>query len=226
MKGTKILATALVVSVISGCASVNPFSNSQSTVKQPEDNLTAIKDQTVALAGDEGIKIYYTLLGDLERIEVYGVADAWKGNVEIRAEADAKERLVKYLYEEKVNSRRNIEVIARTLDKARDDALNKIENDMPVASIVEFKQDSIESEIAQSPAPNNSNDNTSRRVAERIEETKVTAITSIVASGSLRGMRKIGERLSNDGKKYIAIYEWSTKGQATANEIRRKMFAN
>ena len=229
---TKLVALAVSAALLGGCStgSLNPFGgNKDFTVSQPGENTTAVKDQTVAMVNDEGIKIYYTLLGNLDRIEVFGMADAWKGDgqtLEILAEADAKERLVKYLYDNRVNSTRSVEVIARTLDKARDDALNRIENGMAPQDLVTFDEETVEAEIeGENRATAPRNDNTSRRIAQRVEETKVTALTKITAGGTLRGMRKIRSEVRNDGRTYVAVYQWSEKDQGTANEIRRKMFA-
>ena len=224
---TKLVALAVSSVLLTGCgmSNLNPFGEDRDyTVSQPGDNTTAVKDQTVAVVNDEGIKIFYTLMGNLDRIEVYGMADAWKGDgqtLEILAEADAKERLVKYLYDNQVNSTRSVEVIAKTLDKARDDALNRVENGLAPQSVVTFDEEATEAEVVAQP----SNDNTSRRVAERIEETKVTALTKITAGGALRGMRKISSETRNNGRTYVAVYQWSEKDQGVANEIRRKMFA-
>lgn len=230
---TKLVALAVSAALLGGCStgSLNPFSgNKDFTVSQPGDNTTAVKDQTVAVVNDEGIKIYYTLLGNLDRIEVFGMADAWKGDgqtLEILAEADAKERLVKYLYDNQVNSARSVEVIARTLDKARDDALNRIENGMAPQDLVTFDEEAIEAEVEgdNRSTAKPSSDNTSRRIAQRVEETKVTALTKITAGGTLRGMRKIRSETRNNGRTYVAVYQWSEKDQGVANEIRRKMFA-
>ena len=61
-----------------------------STTKTSPTSPTAIKDQKLSTYfTDEGIKITYSLFGKLEKIEVYGQADAWKGNLEALAEADA-----------------------------------------------------------------------------------------------------------------------------------------
>ena len=231
---TKLVALAVSAALLSGCStgSLNPFGgNKDFTVSQPGENTTAVKDQTVAVVNDEGIKIFYTLLGNLDRIEVYGMADAWKGDgqtLEILAEADAKERLVKYLYDQRVNSSRSVEVIAKTLDKARDDALNRIENGMAPQDIVTFDEETVEQEVINEETMGTrrpQNDNTSRRIAQRVEETKVTALTKITSGGTLRGMRKIRSEVRNDGRTYVAVYQWSEKDQNTANEIRRKMFA-
>ena len=229
MKGTKLLALAVSAALLGGCstANFNPFGGDRNyTVTQPADNTTAVKDQTISVVNDEGIKIFYTLLGELDRIEVYGMADAWKGDgqtLEILAEPDAKERLVKYLYDNQVNSTRSVEVIAKTLDKARDDALNRVENGLAPQSVVKFDEEAVEAEVAKQPAPKT--DNTSRRVAERIEETKVNALTKVTSGGTLRGMRKIRSEVRNNGKTYIAVYQWSEKDQDTSNLIRKKMFS-
>ena len=219
MKGNKILAVAVAATIISGCSS---FGNKPVTsVSQPSENGTAVKDATVGLINDEGVKIVYTLLGNVKRIEVYGVAPAWKGNVEILAEADAKERLVKYLYDEQVESRRNVEVISRTLDKARDNALNPIGD-----TELTFDAEEIEAEVDLNLqyAQKGREDNTSRRIAQRIEETKISAITRITTGGTLRGVRKVGYQIKDDGKTYVAQYEWSPEAQETANDVRRLMF--
>jgi hypothetical protein len=228
MKGTKILAIAVASALISGCSSTsfNPFGGDKDfTVSQPGENTTAVKDQTVGLINDEGIKIYYSLLGNLKRIEVYGVAPAWKGNVEVLAEADAKSRLVKFLYDEQVNTKNSVDVITRTIDKARDNFLNNVDSgDREVL----FDREEIKAEVAQTPnipGAKENQDNTSRRIAERVEQTTIRELSRITSSGTLRGLRKIGSEVRDDGKIYVAVYEWSEKNQGTANEIRRKMFA-
>lgn len=223
----KKLLPVAVAALLGGCASIdnlNPFTESADyTVSQPGDNTVAVKDQKVGLVNDEGIKIYYTLLGDLDRIEVYGVAPAWKGNVEIVAELDAKERLIKYLYDEKVNTSRSVEVLTRTIDKARDNALNKMQNGLPQDQVVEFAEEKVEAEVVEQP--NKTSNNTSRRVAERIESTKISALTKITSGGTLRAMRKVSSEVRDDGRTYVAVYRWSEKDQDTANSIRTKMFA-
>lgn len=233
MKGTKLLAVAVAASFLGGCSSVgnlNPFSKDKDyVVEQPNSNTTAVKDQTVNLSEGEGISIEYTLLGNLEKIEITGTVDSWKcansaNTCEIMAEADAKERLIKYLYQERVTSNRSVEVIAKTLDQARDDATNRIANGEQVESITNFERGEVEQSVAQDQATGVQPSNTARRVAETIETTKVTALTKITSQGTLRGLRKTRSGLINDGKTYVAVWEWSPKNQSTANEIRNLMF--
>lgn len=233
MKGTKILAVAVAASMLGGCSStsLNPFSDDRDyVVEQPNSNTTAVKDQTVNLSEGEGISIEYTLLGDLEKIEITGSVDSWKcansaNTCEIMAEADAKERLVKYLYQERVTSNRSVEVIAKTLDQARDDATNRIANGEQVESITNFERGEVEQAVAQDQAQGVQPSNTAKRVAETIETTKVSALTKITSQGTLRGLRKTRSGLINNGKTYVAVWEWSPKNQATASEIRNLMFS-
>jgi len=230
----KLLAVAVTATLLTGCgmSNLNPFSDDEKkfTVAQPSDNTTAVKDQTVGVVNDEGIKLHYPLLGILTKIEVYGMADAWKGDgqtLEILAEIDAKERLTKYLYDNQVSSNRSVEVTARTLDKARDNALNRLENGLAPQDIV-FDEEQVEAEVAgekRATSPKTSDDNTSRRIAQRIEETKVSALSRIVSGGTLRGMRKVRSETRNNGRTYVAVYQWSEEDQGVANEIRKKMFA-
>jgi len=231
----KLLAVAVATTILSGCSSIdkiNPFASGEQdyTVAQPDSNTTAVKDQTVNLSDGPGIQVSYTLLGDLEKIEITGSVDAWKcansnNTCEIFAEADAKERLVKYLYQERVSTSRSVEVIAKTLDQARDDATNRIANGEQVQSITNFERGEVEQQVDQDKAQGIQPTNTAKRVAETIEETKVSALTKITSGGTLRGLRKVRSGLINGGKTYTAVWEWSTKGQATARDIREKMFS-
>lgn len=214
-----ILAIALASTVLAGCSSVNPFVDNNTVIKQPDSNKVAVKDTRVGIVNKEGIKIFYTLLGDLDRIEIYGIAPAWKGNEETVAEVDAKERLVKFLYDEVVESNKSVKIVTRAIDKARDNSVNRMEGDD-----VEYTIAELEAEVEQ--APSASEDNTSRRIAERVENTLINTYSSVKVSGKLRGLRKIDayERTGSNGLAYyVAVYEWSEKTQGTANDIRSKM---
>jgi hypothetical protein len=64
-----------------------------------------IKDRRLATDfTDEGIKITYTLTGDIKILEVSGQAEAWKTNVTILAEADALAKLTKSIYGKDVST--------------------------------------------------------------------------------------------------------------------------
>ncbi len=209
----KTLLCAALVTALTGCGMLNK--NTQTGMTPPSDTTTAVKDQRVATDfQDAGVKIYYTLMGDLDRIEVTGIAPAWKGNYTIIAEADAKEKLVKFIHGETVSTDRRIKIIGKALEKAKDNTLNKFKT---ADGTISFS----EAELGQDSS--GSSDNTSRRIAERVDNTVVTAVTNITAKGRLTGVRKIREGTRDDGRFYVAVYQWSEKDQSTAEFIRNRM---
>lgn len=209
----KALLGIAIATALTGCGMFNK--NTQTGMTPPSDTTTAVKDQRVATDfQDAGVKIYYTLLGDLDRIEVTGIAPAWKGNYTVIAELDAKAKLTQFLYGDNTKTERRIKIIGKALEKAQDNTLNKFKTADGTISFTE-------AELSQDAS--GSSDNTSRRIAERVDNTVVTTITSITSQGRLTGVRKIREGTRDDGRFYLAVYQWSEKDQNTAEFIRNRM---
>ena len=217
-----ILAVALASTVLAGCSSFNPLSNNTPVVQQPDSNMTAVKERTVGLEFDEDVKIVYTTFGSLKRIEVLGRAPSWKAQAPIMAEVDAKEKMIRFLYEEDVSSDRRVNIVARSLEKATDNAVNRMDG-----APVEYSAAELEGEVAQGATP--SQDNTSRRIAQTVENTTVNVLKTSTASGQLRGFIKTKsyEVTAGNGDTYFVVkYEWSEDNVDAANEVRAIMFGN
>ncbi len=211
--------TAIALALVASLGLTACGINKPTGLASPSDSQTAVKDTTISADfKDEGIRIYYTLLGNLDRIEVYGVAPAWKGNVEILAEADAMDKLVKFVHGKTVSTERRVQIMARSMDRARDNTLNQFRS---ADGTVNFTSDDLE----KMPALDNEGErsNTSRRVADRVENTLVRTVNTITAKGRLTGVRKIRDEVINDGRHYVAVYQWSEKDQATSEFIRGRM---
>jgi len=209
----KTLVCLALTTALTGCGVFNK--NTQTGMTPPSDTTTPVKDQRVATEfEDAGVKIYYTLMGNLDRIEVTGVAPAWKGQFAVVAELDAKAKLTQFLYGDNTKTERRIKIIGKALEKAQDNTLNKFKTADGTISFTE-------AELSQDAS--GSSDNTSRRIAERVDNTVITTITSITSQGRLIGVRKIREGTRDDGKLYVAVYQWSEKDQATAEFIRNRM---
>ncbi len=210
----KTLLSLAIVATLAGCSSFGSIPRTGMT--PPSDTTTPVKDQRVATEfEDAGVKIYYTLMGNLDRIEVTGVAPAWKGQYAVVAELDAKEKLIKFIHGESVSSDRRVKTIGKALEKAQDNTLNKFKT---ADGTINF----TEAELGQADSSGTS-DNTSRRVAERVDNTVITTVTNITAKGRLTGVRKIREGIRDDGRFYTATFQWSEKDQATAELIRSRM---
>ena len=182
-----------------------------SSVKLNEPS--AIKDTKLATNfTDEGVKIFYTFTGKLERIEVYGQADAWKGNVETLAEADALAKLVKFVYGNDVSTNRKVNIIGKAIENAEDST-----NTDTITS------DSKELESELKNKPSNSNSTNAKRTAKIVNETITDTVTSMKSQGKLVGVRKANDYQKDNGKTYVAVYVWSEKDQAISENIRKRM---
>ena len=213
MKKTALAMSMAAMITLTGCGS---FGSKQQALSPSTDSQTAVKDGTISTEfKDEGIKLFYTFTGNLDRIEVYGLAPAWKGNVDVLAEADAMDKLVKFVHGQTVSTDRRVKIMAKSLDKARDNTLNRFKSNDDNLNFDSKELENVGSE--------NSSNNTSRRIADRVENTLVNTVTTITAKGRLTGVRKVRDSVVQDGKLYVAVYQWSEKDQATSEFIRGRM---
>lgn len=210
------LSAIAIAAILTGCGTFN-----DKGIQPAADAVTPIKETRVTTEfKDEGIKIHYTVGGNLEKIEVVGVAPAWKRNHDIIAEADAMDKLVKFIHGKNVTSERRVKIISRALDHASDLTNNKFKT---VDGTVETDSKELEGEIRNGNGEESQKENTAKRNARIVDETTVNAIQTITASGRLVGVRKIGDGTKDEGKLYVAYYQWSKKDLATAIEIRNEM---
>ena len=213
MKKTALAMSMAAMITVTGCGS---FGSKQQALSPSTDSQTAVKDGTISTEfKDEGIKLFYTFTGNLDRIEVYGLAPAWKGNVDVLAEADAMDKLVKFVHGQTVSTDRRVKIMAKSLDKARDNTLNRFKSNDDNLN--------FDSRELENSGPENTSNNTSRRIADRVENTLVNTVTTITAKGRLTGVRKVRDSVVQDGKMYVAVYQWSEKDQATSEFIRGRM---
>ncbi len=209
----KTLLLTIAVSLMLGACASKP--------NGPSSSSTNIKDQSIATDfTDEGIKITYTFTGKVQSIEVYGQAEAWRGNVEAIGEADAMAKLTKFINGQNVTTERRIRVIGRSIEDARDNKLDKFKSQDGTITLTD-KQ--IESLPSFDKNQQSSQDTSAFRSAKVVNETVITTITNITSKGRLTGVRKIRDFQRNDGKVYVAVYVWSEKDQAASDYIRNRM---
>ena len=212
----KLLVIAVAAVVMTGCSSMN--GGGSVGVKPSSDATTPIKDAKISTEfTDEGIKIFYTMTGKLEKIEVYGVAPAWKRNHDILADDDAMEKLLKFVHGQTVSSERRVKIISKALDVASDSTANKFRSE---DGTIQTDSKSLESAGANESTQN---DNVAKRNAQIADETNINLVRTVTSKGFLGGVRKIGDTVKQDGKLYVAIYQWSPRDQGTAIDIRNQM---
>ena len=192
-----------------------------SSIPNKKSEVTNLKDQTIATDfTDEGIKITYTFTGKLDSIEVYGQAEAWRGNLEALAEADAMAKLTKFVNGQNVSTERRVKIIGKSIEEAKDSKLDQFKSQDGTINVTD-KQ--IENNPLFDKAQQSSQDNSALRNARAVNETIVTTVTNLTSKGRLTGVRKIRDFKRNDGKTYVAVYVWSDKDQATSEYIRNRM---
>jgi hypothetical protein len=202
----KLLLLTLVL-YLAACSSVKTADTRQS-----------LQDRQVATDfTDEGIKVTYTFTGKLEKIEVYGQADAWKGNVEALTEADALAKLVKFVHGTNISTERRTKIMGLAIEKAQDSS-NK---NSDLNSVMDFSDKELEKEAASKPT--SSSESFADKSASIVNKTMVTTITVITSKGRLTGLRKVKDFTRDSGKVYVAVYQWSEKDQATSKYLREQM---
>jgi F0F1-type ATP synthase delta subunit len=215
---TVIAITATLI--LSACSSVTTPSVGKGQQINQFTEPSTIKDTKISLDfTDEGIKIFYSSFGNLERIEVYGQAPAWKGNHTVLAEADAMDKLVKFVHGQSVSSNKKVEIISKAIDMARDENLNASQSADGSVALTE-KQVQFTSLPA---APSSSKDAKNKRIAETVDQTMLNTVNTMSSQGRLTAVRKVRDELSGDGKIYVAVYQWSKQDQASASYVRSLM---
>ena len=220
LKTMKILTLVPTILLIAACSSTTSPSGSQSSSSQSAI-ATALKDQKLSTDfTDEGIKITYTFTGKLESIEVFGQAEAWRGNIEALAEADAMAKLTKFIYGSAASTQRHVKIIGLSIDAAQDNDLGKFTNKDGSINVTDKEIEQIASTKRDKLTDNSS---TNLRNAQTINSTLVTTVTNLTAQGRLVGVRKVRDYQRSDGKVYVAVYVWSEKDQAASEFIKKRM---
>jgi len=226
MKRLIIITTiGLAALQISGCSSTqtgigtNPGSSAT----------TAISEQRVASSEfkRQGVKVYYTLTGNLEAIEANGYAPVW-GNSEnaLResfrvAELEAKKSLNDFINKETITSTTSVKMISQNLEQARDRKNNRFSSNragnpdelIAVDEVVDREknvQTSRDDNIAV------------RNDALRISSTVNTTITS-TNRGILGGLYMVDGQAINDGKNVRVIMRWDRKHDDIRLQVRNLM---
>jgi hypothetical protein len=210
----RTLIALAIVSIIAGCSST------KQTVKLDDVN---VKEQRLATDfRREGIRVTYSFTGDVEKIEAFGYAPVWRGEYRVAAEADAKDKLVKFLRGETVDTQRMTRVIAKSIERSQDNMLNRTKT---VDGAIVIADTDIELDTTKPQASNdeNSKENTALRKASINNARIVTSTIVVSAQGRLSGVYKEKGFVAEDGKTYNAIYVWTPKMQQSARFISTMM---
>jgi hypothetical protein len=217
-----VAAMAVVSLQLIGCSS-NPTVGSAG-------NQQAISDQKLATSEfkRQGVKITYTLSGEINSIEVTGYAAVWGNSQNAEREAyrvaelEAKKSLNDFINKESIQSSVSVRMISENLEHAQDQktnkfASNKAESDELVA---------VDADPALTTAKNgetNQDDNTAVRNDAIKIASKVSTTIRTQNRGILSGLYLVEGSVINDGKAVQATYRWDRRSNATRVQLRAMM---
>jgi uncharacterized protein YceK len=219
-----VTAVAAAVMIMSGCSST------RSTQIAPGPSATtAISEQRLATSEfkRQGVRITYTLSGELDSIEATGYAPVWGNSQNAAREAfrvaelEAKKSLNDFINKESIKSTTSVRTISQNLERAQD---NKTNNFASNRSGDADRLVALDEEVDKSANNETTREeNTAvRRDALNIASRLDTSITT-QNRGILGGLYLVEGRVINDGKTVQAVYRWDRKSNATRAQLRNLM---
>jgi hypothetical protein len=219
-----VTAVAAVMLAVSGCSSTSSSgSNSQAS--------TAIADQRLAVSDfkRQGIRIGYTLGGDIDFIETTGYAPVWGSSQNAAREAfrvaelEAKKALNDFINKESITSSVSVRMISQNLESAKDQRTNSFSSNRSGAGedqlvALDEPQASGESNKETKQEENTAVRNDALKIASRVNTTITTQ-----NRGILGGLYLVEGKVINDGKNVQVVYRWDRKSNAGRQQLRNLM---
>lgn len=229
---TKTMVVAGVV-ILGGCGSM-PWSNRGPVEVKPGVMITAGEQQAISeqrLTSDfkrNGVKLIYTMTGELEAVESTGYAPVWGSSENARREAtrmaelEAKKSMNDFINQETVSSSKSLAIISRNLEKAQDNKTNNFQTNRPTG-ITTSDEELDTDDAGKKPTDTRRVENTAQREdVMRIASTTRTDIR-IQSKGILGGLQFKDGEIINDGRTVRVTYRWDRKNSAQRPLIRSLM---
>ena len=205
----KILICVIFTMTLVSCSTINS-GTSQSTT-------TPINDQRLAISDfkTKGVRIYYTLFGNIEAIEATGYAAVYGNSLSAAresyrvAELEAKKSLSDFINQETITSTTSVKMISQNLERAVDKQSSQSNADLI----------STDSNLS----PQNSQDNSVvRNNALKIATELQTTITT-QNKGILGGLYLKEGTVIEEGRSVMVVMRWDKKHNDSRKQIRGLM---
>ena len=227
------LVAASVAAALTGCSMLDNF-NRTSANPTPGTTVAPGPQQAISeqrLSSDfrrEGVRITYTLTGQLDSIEATGYAPVWGNSENARREAfrmaelEAKKAMNDFINQETITSAKSVEIISKNLEKAQDNKTNNFtSNRLP--NMISSSDEELDRDPAAASGENNRTENVAvRNDALRIATNTRTEIR-INNRGILAGLRLKEGEVINNGRTVRVVYAWDRKSNDQRGVIRNLM---
>jgi hypothetical protein len=220
-----LIAAAMALAFVSGCANKGTQVSGGTDVNPGLQQ--AISEQRVASDFKrQGIRVIYSLTGELEAIESVGYASVW-GNSQnaLResyrvAELEAKKAMNDFINKEIITSSVSVAMVSRNLENARDNKVNNFSTNRGRDNVVSetSDEDLLNEGRATGQETNTATRNDAINIASRVN----TNIT-IRNTGILGGMYLVEGEVINSGRTVRAVYRWDRRHNAVRGNVRNLM---
>ena len=221
----RILVTAVAAAMIglSGCSSIK-------TADTPTAPTIPLSEQRLATSDfkRQGVKITYTLTGEIDSIETTGYAPVWGSSQNAAREAfrvaelEAKKSLNDFINKETITSAVSVRMISQNLEHAKDQKTNSFANNRTGSGedqLVALDEDPKQSQNKEtSQEENTAVRNDALRIASRVSTTITTQNKGILA-----GLYLVQGAVINEGKNVAVVYRWDRKSNNTRVQLRNLM---
>jgi len=231
IKMKQIILALIVVSTLglTACSSTR-VSSSGSGQGLPTGPQQAISEQRLENDFKRlGIKVIYTLSGQVDVIETTGYAPVWGNSQNAAREAfrvaelEAKKSLNDFINKESIASSTSVTMISKNIEQARDNKTNKFATNKNRDQVAAIATDEETESQAKAGGEINKEENTaSRNDAMRIASQVKTTITSN-NRGIIGGLVLVEGDVINDGKNVRVVYRWDRKSNAARPVLRNLM---
>lgn len=221
-----VLAMALVAMGLTACSSTK-VAEVKPGVAIPTGPQQAISEQR--LQNDfkrQGVKVIYTLTGNLEAIEATGYAAVWGNSQNAAREAfrvaelEAKKSMNDFINRETIKSSTSVDMISRNLERARDNKTNNFATNRNRDTVA---SESNDEETGEKSGENNRVENTAIRNDALNIASRVSTNITIRNQGILGGLYLVEGEVINDGKNVRVVYRWDQKHTQDRMTIRNMM---
>ena len=228
MKQTVLTLAVLATLGLGACSSTKPVDVSKGSQVAPGAQQSISEQRLENDFKRQGVKIIYSLTGELQAIETTGYAAVWGNSQNAAREAyrvaelEAKKSLNDFINKEVITTTTSVTMISQNLERARDNKTNNIatnRNRDTVASLVtdeEVVGDSQKGEV-------NREENTAVRNDALAIASKVQTTIRIRNQGILSGLYLVEGEVINDGKNVRVVYRWDQKHTGDRINIRNQM---
>ena len=220
-----VTAVAATMLTLSGCSSTGPTASAPAPATAIADQRLAVNDFT-----RQGIRIAYTLSGEIDSIETTGYAPVWGSSQSAAREAfrvaelEAKKSLNDFINRESIASTVSVRMISRNLESARDQRTNTFASNRSGAgedqlvALDEPQNAGADANKETKQEENTAVRNDALQIASRVNTTIVTQNKGILA-----GLYLVEGRVINDGKNVQVVYRWDRKSNLTRVQLRNLM---